>query len=399
MGGRRPVIKTSAIVSKYIFKEMIPPFLINLLFFTFVFLLTRILDITNMIVNYQIGIFTVARLFLYSMPFFLIFVIPMSVMVSVLLTFLRLSGDNEIIALKSGGVSLYQLVPAAGIFCFAACLLTGFMTIFAAPYGEFHLKKLAIDIASSHIDIGLKERTFNDSFKDVMLYVSEIDPKDKTLKDVFIQDQRSKNLVISVVSPEGRLFREPDRAVFHLKLANGLIHQVSLENRTVNTVHFGTYEIALDLEQMLSQAEGFSKNEKQMSLGELRQYLENAPQKDAQYYLTLLEFHKKFSIPFACFALGLLALPLGAQSKSAKQSAGFGLAMGFFLLYYLMLSAGTVFGETGDYPPVIAVWVPNIITGGIGWYLLVRTVNDRPLQLDFFWGIIGRIKSFFASAF
>ncbi|MFV9647047.1 MAG: LptF/LptG family permease, partial [Desulfobacterales bacterium] len=71
-------MKINSIIYKYIFKEMIPPFVINLLFFNFIFLLTKILDITNMIVNYRISLFDVMLLLIYSMPHFLEFVIPMS---------------------------------------------------------------------------------------------------------------------------------------------------------------------------------------------------------------------------------------------------------------------------------------------------------------------------------
>ena len=48
-------------------------------------------------------------------------------------------------------------------------------------------------------------------------------------------------------------------------------------------------------------------------------------------------------------------------------------------MYYMLLSAGMVFGETGHYPPVIGMWMPNIIMGSIGLYLLVKVANDRPL--------------------
>ena len=119
-----------------------------------------------------------------------------------------------------------------------------------------------------------------------------------------------------------------------------------------------------------------------MSLVEFRQYLNTAAIKDEQYYTTLIEFHKKFSIPFACIALGILAVPLGVQSESAKRSSGLGLGLVFFLIYYLMLSAGQVFGEAGVYPPAIGMWVPNVVMGGLGLFLVVRTANDRPVKID-----------------
>ena len=368
---------------------MIPPFVINLLFFNFIFLLTKILDITNMIVNYRISLFDVMLLLIYSMPHFLEFVIPMSVMTTVLLTFFRMSSDNEIVALKAGGVSIYKLLPPVLLFCFIGCMLTGFMTIYGLPWGRLSFEKLTYEVALSNVNIGMKERTFNDNFEGVMLYMNKIDLKNKALIDIFIEDQRTRNIISTIVAPRGEMYSEPDKLLFHLRLHNGTINQVDIENKTVHSITFDTYDINLDLKKSVTTKKG-RKDEKEMSIAELNKYLKDTVNKDAKYYAALIEFHRKFSIPFACFALGLLGVPLGVQSKSAKRAFGLGFGLIFFLLYYLMLSAGWVFGETGVYPPLIGMWMPNIVIGGIGLYLFVRTANDRPVMIDSFLNLFNR---------
>jgi len=373
---------------------MIPPFVISLLFFNFIFLLTKILDITNMIVNYRISLFDVLLLLIYSMPHFLEFVIPMSVMTTVLLTFFRLSSDNEIVALKAGGMSIYKLLPPVLLFCLIGCILTGFMTIYGLPWGRLSFEKLTYEVASSNVNIGMKERTFNDNFKDVMLYTNKIDLKNKTLLDIFIEDQRTKNIISTVVAPKGEMYSEPDKLLFHLRLHNGTINQVDIESRTVHSINFDTYNINLDLKKSVPGKKG-RKDEKEMSIAELRKNLKDAVNKDTKYYAILIEFHRKFSIPFACFALGLLGVPFGVQSKSVKRAFGLGLGLIFFLLYYLILSAGWVFGEAGIYPPLIGMWMPNIVTGGIGLYLFVRTANDRPVMISYLPYLFKRIFSRF----
>jgi len=361
---------------------MIWPFAINMAFFTFIFLMTKILDITNLIVNYKINLFSVFLILVYSVPRFLSFVIPMSVMMAVLLTFLRLSSDCELDALKAGGVSIYSLMPPVLAFSVMGMILSCFLTVYAMPWGMISMKELTFRVAASHANAGLKERTFNDSFKDVMLYINKIDVKKKRLIDVFIEDKRSKNIVSTIVAPKGKLFGEPDKLVFHLQLYNGAINQVNLENRSAHSINFDTYDVSLDFKKTLTTSKSGPKDEDEMSLVEFRQYLNTAAIKDEQYYTTLIEFHKKFSIPFACIALGILAVPLGVQSESAKRSSGLGLGLVFFLIYYLMLSAGQVFGEAGVYPPAIGMWVPNVVMGGLGLFLVVRTANDRPVKID-----------------
>lgn len=375
---------------------MMTPFAINLVFFTFIFLMAEMLKITDLIVNYGVGMIVIVTMLVYSTPYFLVYVIPMSVMMAVLLTFMRMSGDNEIIALKTGGVSIYRLLPPVILFCLAGCLLTAFMAVYGQPWGRLAVKKLTFKIVSSHLDVGLKERTFNDSFKDVMFYVNEIDSKTRTLIDVFIEDKRAKNVASTVVAPKGRLFSEPDGLVYHLRLYDGIINQADIASKSAHSIKFQTYDIRLDLKKNIKTARLRGKSRKEMSLDELLNYLRDAPSKNERYYKALMELHKKFSISIACLTLGLLAVSLGIQSRSSKTSYGLVLGLAFFLIYYLLLSFGLVFGETGAYPPVIGMWVPNYVIGGLGLYFLTRTAVERPVRIDFLAFFIKRFNSVFS---
>ena len=385
-------MKINTLIHRYMFKEMIPPFAISLMFFTFIFLMAEMLKVINMVVNYNVGVSSVLLILAYSTPYFLTFVIPMSIMMGILLTFLRLSGDNELIALKTSGVSIYEMLPPVILFCLLGCLLTLFMTIYGMPWGRLAVKKLIYEAVSSNLEIGLKDRTFNDSFKDVMLYVNKINPKTKELQDIFIEDKRTRNLIITVVSPKGKLISAPDKQLFILMLYNGTTYQIDLKNKSANFIDFETYEIRLDINKTVSHSKQQDKHRKEMSLDELQQYLKTRIQRDVSYYNALLEFHQKFSIPVSCFALGLLAVPLGIQSRSSKRSYGLVLGLASFLLYYLLLSVGLVFGETGIYPPVIGMWFPNMFMGGLGLYLLIKTANERQLKIDPVTGLIKRIR-------
>ena len=83
-------MKLNSITNRYILKEMFVPFSINMFVFAFLFLMTQMIEIANWIVNYNLNIWAVLSIILFTMPTFLIFIIPMSVMMAILLTFLRL---------------------------------------------------------------------------------------------------------------------------------------------------------------------------------------------------------------------------------------------------------------------------------------------------------------------
>jgi len=189
------------------------------------------------------------------MPFFLEFIIPMSTMMAVLLTFLRMSSDREIIALKAGGFCIYRLLPPVVLFCLMGTLLTGFMAIYGLPWGKQSFKRTLFEVSAQHFDIGLKERTFNDSFEGVMLYVSKVDIINKALIDVFIEDQRTPNVVSTVIAPKGRLFSDPEKLTGQLTLYNGTINNVHLENRSVHSISFDTYTRVCPVQSVVSMAD------------------------------------------------------------------------------------------------------------------------------------------------
>jgi len=372
-------MKMNTVTNRYILIELLPPFFINVGFLLFIFLMTKILDITNYIVNYKIGVTVVLSMLLFSMPQFLQFVIPMSVMLAVLLTFLRMSGDNEIIALKASGFSIYQFLPSVVLFCAAGGVLTMFLTIYGIPWGTLSLRHLTTAVAASSFEIGLKERTFNDNFKDVMLYVSKIDPGSKALMDVFIEDKRSKEMVSTIVSSRGKLISDPDNLYFRLRLWDGTINQVDIKDRSVNSIQFDTYDVRLDIKELIRENANRPKTRMEMSLGEMQDFMRARKKKDRAYYKILLDYHKKFSIPLASVVLGLIAVPLGIQSEVRKRSPGLAFGLALFLIYYVLLTLGAGLGKSGKLPPLIGMWMPNLVMGTIAAIFIYRAGKEKPL--------------------
>lgn len=366
----------------YLFFEFVPPFAISTFFLTSVFLMTRIPDIMNMVVNYNAGITNILLLISYTLPRFMEFTIPMSAMISVLLTIMRMSEENEIIALKGAGMSLYRLLPPVLIFSVITLLLTMWVTVYGIPKGKLALKVKTIELARSSIDAALQERQFNSQLDGVMIYVAHVDMGTRDLTDVFIEDRRTADMVSISTAPRGRLVRQGDQDVYTIRLYDGMINQVNVQDHSVTNINFRHYDINIDLIAMQKKGPAaVRKDFDEMSLHELVQRIRigfKTPEMESEARLVL---HEKFSIPFACLALGLLAFPLGVQSIFLRKSNSFSMGIGFFLLYYLLLAIGWSGGEAGHYPPVIAMWLPNVVMGGAGIFLLVRNAEERPVRL------------------
>ncbi len=357
------------------------PFVISLFFLTFVFLMTRIPEITNMVVNYNAGFSNILFMVVYTLPRFLEFTIPMSVMISVLLTFMRMAGENEIVALKGAGTSLYKLLPPVLAFCALGTVFSLWVTLFGVSWGKLNIKKTSIELARTSVDAALQERQFNSQLQDIMIYVSAVDMKSRSLTDVFIEDRRSRDMTTISVAPRGRLIHSDTSGGYTIRLRDGMINQVKNDTRSVSTIHFKTYDINIDLNTMNKGKGPLRKDLDERSLVELRALIQKGVADKAKLSEALMVLHEKFSIPFACLSLGLLAFPLGVQSLSLRKSSGFGMGIFFFLLYYFLLAFGWSAGEAGYFDPVVGMWLPNVAMGGAGVFLLVRNAKEKPVHL------------------
>ena len=146
----------NTLIHRYLIREMLPPFGITLIFFLFIFLMTKLLEVTNFVVNYDVDAWVIGLMLLYSVPFFLQFVIPMAVMMGILLAFLRLSSDNETVAMKACGISVYRVLPPAVAFSLVGTLVTAWVTVYAMPWGSAALKRTTLELAASSLEVGLK---------------------------------------------------------------------------------------------------------------------------------------------------------------------------------------------------------------------------------------------------
>jgi lipopolysaccharide export system permease protein len=377
-------MKINTIINRYVFRELVPPFLLNLFFLSLIFLLAQILEITNLVVNYKVSLKSVFLLILYSMPDFLKFTIPMSVMMAVLLTFLRMASDKEVIAIKAGGGSIYHLLFPTFTFCLIGFSATYFLSVYGLSWSKESYRKIVSDIATQGVDAAIKERVFNDAIKDVVFYVNKVDVKHKMLYDVFIEDTRDGKNKSTVIAPKGKRYVNPElENAFIMRLFNGTIFSVNAEQRSVNTIKFDTYDVVIPLESSQIKAKTPGKGKDEMSTDDLKAFIADRSNSREQRDAAIMELQEKYSIPFACFTLGILAMGLGLKSAFSKTTSGLGLGLVCFLVYYALMGFGWSGGKSGIFPPVIGMWMPNIIMGVVGIFVFLRVAQEKPLGVEF----------------
>ncbi len=367
---------------RYLAKEIFPSFLLGLVGFTFILLTGRILQLVELFVNKRVPLFYILGFLYYLLPSFLVLTIPMATLLSVMLAFNRLSGDNEITALKASGVSVYQLTPPVLLFALFTTLATLILSLYSLPRANEASRALLYEMASSKAHAGIKERVFNDDFEGLVLYVDRVNPSGFQWEGVFISDSRNLAEVHTIIAPEAEVFSDPHLMTVILRLKNGAIHKLGEKEEAYQKIDFLTYDLRLDLGA--SWKGGKKSNEKHisdMSIGELIQTIHTLRSKKADVRPQWVKVHEKFSIPFACLVFGIIGIPLGLQARSSRsgRSMGFSWSIGILLVYYLITNAGTSLAERGIIILEAGMWAANVIFLFLGLYLLVKASNESPV--------------------
>ena len=97
-------------LSRYLISEILPPFFFGLAAFTFILLIARILKLVELVVTRGVPLFQTAKLFSLILPSFLELTVPMAFLLAILLGLGRMSSDQELLAMKAGGISPLQIL-------------------------------------------------------------------------------------------------------------------------------------------------------------------------------------------------------------------------------------------------------------------------------------------------
>ncbi len=369
-------------IHRYILREISAPTLLSLLIFTFVLLMGKIPRLAELIINKGVPAGEILQLFSCLLPTFFSVTIPLSFLLGILLAFGRFSADNEFIALKASGISLYSLVKPVFLLAIFFSLLTAWITISIEPASKTAFRSKLFQIASSNASVSVKPGIFNDEFNGIVLYTRGMDEARGIMQDVFISDEREGETPATVTAQQGRFISDPNQYSLTLRLSNGSIHRRPTEAKhaSYQIISFTNYDINLDVGSQLSGSKQRHRSRSELSWTELNSAIDKASSDRSMFHLQV-EKHERIVIAFAPLVLVLVGIPLGLQSQRSGKGAGFALALVTFLVYYVLLSfAGTV-ADKGFMPAAFILWLPNLcfLLGG-AWFLHLTAI-EKPFQL------------------
>ncbi|MGA2403968.1 MAG: LptF/LptG family permease, partial [Syntrophobacteraceae bacterium] len=150
-------------------------------------------------------------------------------------------------------------------------------------------------------------------------------------------------------------------------------------------VSFKNYDFILSIDDIMGAAGKAARNISEMNLAEIYHQIKSVVD-TTDFAKWRIELHQRIAFPSACLLLGLLGPPLGSLFRQKSRITGITVAIGIFLVYYILLSAGRVLGETRVLPPFFAVWTPNLLSFVLVVYLWAKMHRETPFQI----AILGR---------
>lgn len=366
---------------KYFTKEIWVIFFVSLIIFTFIIMATRIMGITELLINQRVNPSQIMKLLLCLLPRIVFFSLPASCLMCVLLTFLRFSSDNEVIAMNASGISLFQMLPPVIAFSIISYLIASFIALYGIPWGNRSYKDILLQIAESRAEVPIKERIFFEPIDGYIFYINNYATGDRIMKDLFVVVKRDVPTTITIIAKKGKFISGQGTGMLSVQFEDGTIFTVDEDLQTARTIEFDTYTLNIDLKEIISSVSSREKAAKEMYLNELINGLRNTPKEKMKYHQMEIKLYEMFSIPMAIFFMGIIGAPLGANIRSRGRTKGIVISIVVFLIYYIFLMIVRYLCDIKGLPPAVGVWIPNLFLLGTCVYLLYMVANDRHFWL------------------
>lgn len=355
------------LLDKYIANEFWQPLLFGVGIVTGVwFGADQLKTIFNLIMKSGVPLNLALMIIGLHLPAIIVLTIPIGVLLGTLLVFNRMSGDSEIIALRTSGVSFYRIMVAPLMFGIITSIVSFGINEYVVPVANRTSKKLEfLALYKSEMPVGSANFTYMERGKDLSLnrvfYIGHYDGKQ--IHNIIILDFTHNKLVKIVSAATGAWKRG------EWELEKGRTYMLAGDSDITRIMQFDKLSMpgiknaqqALDTQKVAP---------KDMSMAELAQYMQVLQASNALGNDLLVRFHQKLSQPLACLIVALAGAPLGLLARRSRSNIGLVYSAAVVFAYYVMVSTSGALGESGRLDPLLAAWLPNILIGSVGLIIL-----------------------------
>ncbi len=388
------------LIDRYFIKEFIPPFLFSIFALTFILLMDQLFRLIDLFVRKGLPISVVGQVLIYNLPLIISYTAPMSILIAIVMSFGRFSQDNEILALKTSGVSFLKMLrtPAAVVIIIMIFLI--YFNHYLLPEANHRARNLMYDVARKRPAVRIPDGVFTNEFPGYTIYIAKKIEKTGEIYNVTIYDLRNNTII---TAPKGTLYSIEENDITQFVLYKGEYHQL-IDNtkyqktkfekqvinipvntdfvrkernvrsddelnlprlmKNINTVSSEIDKIKTEINELgIIAVDKYRKNEiekTEVIRFQIEQKLSVIKSKLRNHARYLIELNKKISLAFACLVFLIMGAPLGYLFRKGG-IAGLLLGILLFSAYYILFLTGEEFAARRNFSPFWAMWLPNII--------------------------------------
>lgn len=362
----------------YIGGELVPPFIFSVgLVSSLGVAIGHLSDLANKVVESDLPLMQALEILLLKVPEFTAYALPISVMLTTLLTYGRLSNDSELIAIRACGVSLHRIIAPALVLSLVVTGITFLFSELVVPSANYRATSILVEYLKEEHTFWQNKDIFYPDYEEVDL------PNGKTvkrLKHLFYAEtfdgQHMKTLTILewigtnlnkiVVSDSATWNSREDTWDFF----DGTIYKLAPDASYTDMSPFKHCQLALTKAPFEFALQG--RDPYEMNVIQAQQYMKLlrmiGDEKNLRTFQVRVQ--QKLAFPFICVVFGLVGSVLGVRPQQMGRATSFGFSVIIIFTYYVLGFIIGSMGLMGIISPFMAAWLPNFLGLGIGYWLL-----------------------------
>jgi lipopolysaccharide export system permease protein len=354
-------------LDRYLLRSFAVPFFASLIAFLAISVIVDLFERLDTFIDNHVDAPVIAKYYVAKLQFLAALILPISSLIGVLFSLGGMARRNELVAMSASGIGLTRIlrpILGAGL---AVSLVALALTVEIVPRAN----EVSADILDH--EIRGRPRLSGDQRVDLnylgadgrYFLMRTFDGTKDTMSDVVVQQFAAGTLVRRIDARRaswkdgGWEFHDGFLRTFH---PDGSVDAESFDTRAFPEIR----ETPRDFLRPI-------KEPNEMPLGELLEHTKRARLSGGDVTRLQVEMHRRLAFPFANFVVILLGAPLTGAIRRGGHAVGFAAALLVGFLYYVLLEVGGTFGLSGQLPPAVAAWLPNVVFIALGLFGLAKT--------------------------
>jgi lipopolysaccharide export system permease protein len=387
----------------YLTREVLATLGMTVAVFTFVLLLGNTLrEIMELLVTGRATLWGVTKAVGLLLPYFLTYSLPFGFLTATLLVFGRLSADQELTAVRAGGISLVALITPILLLSVILSTLSAIVNMEVAPRCRMAFKDLVNDMKFSNPTSFLREDQFVTDYPGFAIYIGQ--RRGDELKDVLFYELKDGAMVTRIQAPTGRIDLDEPRRKIIFTFTNAVIFRRQEESppaadtnsppvrsdtpspstnspvqdigspaASPEWVNVGAGRFVSYVDYQDTTQAGSKPPVSDMTFPQLLDELKTIGKLDREARsIVLVQIHRQVSFSFACIGFTLVGIPLGIRAHRRETSAGIAIALILVLVYYSFIILAQSLQARVHWRPHLIMWAPTLLFQLIGAVLLWR---------------------------